>query len=336
MRSELGRAVRRVRRARRRVKGLVGPPARNAALSLLYHRVAHDEVDPWRLAVTPEHLEEHLDILAAHTHPLTAAELHAARQQGRVGPRSVVVTFDDGYADLATEIAPRLRRAGVPATMYIVSRAVDRNREFWWDALERALLEPHAAEGELALTIGGQQRSWHVGDASSRTTVHREVWHALRGRGPDERDDLVEQILAWAGLSVEPRATHRTLQSAELHALASDGLVQIGAHTASHPWLAGLTPQLQKWEIEQGRADLEEMISAPVTTFAYPHGGPQDVGPVAVEHVRRAGFDTGFLATAGRLGARGNPHRLPRLFVENTDGEGLARLLWLYAGIKVS
>jgi peptidoglycan/xylan/chitin deacetylase (PgdA/CDA1 family) len=328
----------RTRKAVRRLARAVGPPVRNGAVALLYHRAARADVDPWRLAVDPTHLSEHLDILARYTRPTTAAGLRAAVDRGRVLPTTVVVTFDDGYADLATDVAPRLARAGIPATMFLVSRAVDRDREFWWDGLERALLGAGTPTAPLRLTIDGRVRRWHpsdTADAAARAAVHRSVWTALRARPPEERDALVEAVLDWAGLPSEPRATQRTLRAAQLARLAGDGLVEIGAHTANHPWLAGLDPDRQRREIEDGRSELEEHVGRPVESFAYPHGGPDDVGPGTVDLVRRAGFRSAFLATPGRLGARRDVHILPRLFIEDMDGEAFGRLLWRYAGIRV-
>jgi hypothetical protein len=168
----------------RRLRRAAGPPVRNGSVALVYHRAAHDEVDPWRLAVAPAHLSEHLEILAKHTVPLHASALHSARKNGSIPRRTTVVTFDDGYADLATEIAPRLEQAGVPATMYVVSRAVDRDREFWWDALARALLGPDAGRGPLSLTIDGRTSTWDVVSTASRPVVHKDVWERIRSRPP--------------------------------------------------------------------------------------------------------------------------------------------------------
>ncbi len=328
----------RARRAARWLVRAAGPPVRNGAVALLYHRATRADVDPWRLAVDPEHLGEHLEILARCTRPTTASGLRAAIDRGRVLPRTVVVTFDDGYADLASEVAPRLERAGVPATVFVVSRAVDRDREFWWDGLERALLGPAIPAGPLRLTIGGRVHEWspsQLGGVPARAGLHRDIWTTLRARPPEERDALVEEVLGWAGLRPEPRATHRTLSSGELGRLAGDGLVEIGAHTANHPWLAGLDPERQRREIERGRSELEERVGGPVDTFAYPHGGPDDVGPTAVDLVRRAGFRSAFLAGPGRLRPRRDVHTLPRLFVEDMDGDAFGRLLWRHTGIRV-
>jgi peptidoglycan/xylan/chitin deacetylase (PgdA/CDA1 family) len=305
-------------------------------LVLLYHRAARDSVDPWRLAVQPHHLTEHFEILAAHTRPTTAAGLQRAQDSGRIPPRTTLVTFDDGYADLASEVAPRLRAAGVPATMFLVSGAIDRDREFWWDSLARALLGPERGSGTLSLRIAGRVHSWELADDAQCAAAHRQVWATLRDRASTERDRLAEEVLAWAGLPLQARDTHRTLRSAELDGLASDDLIEIGAHTANHPRLAALTPADQQREIGGGRSALEAFISRPVTSFAYPHGGPDDLGSRTPSRVRAAGFENAYLATAGRLRARSDPYRLPRLFVEDMDGTGFARLLWRCAGIKVS
>ena len=158
----LMRQRRRLAAAGRRVRRAVGPLVSNGSLVLLYHRAAHDSVDPWRLAVQPDHLSEHLEILAAHTRPTTATGLQRAHDRGHIPPRTTLVTFDDGYADLASEVAPRLRAAGIPATMFVVSGAIDRDREFWWDALVRALLGPERGSGTLKLQIADRVHRWEL------------------------------------------------------------------------------------------------------------------------------------------------------------------------------
>ena len=84
-----------------------------------------------------------------HTRPTTAAGLLEAHERGSIPARTVVVTFDDGYADLATEVRPRLERAGVPATMFLVSRAIGR---------QTAVLVGCARAGSLGVHRSGPSR----------------------------------------------------------------------------------------------------------------------------------------------------------------------------------
>ena len=55
------------------------------------------------------------------------------RRENRPLPgRSVVITIDDGYADVATLAAPVLKRFGFPATLFVVSSLVGESNK--WDA----------------------------------------------------------------------------------------------------------------------------------------------------------------------------------------------------------
>jgi hypothetical protein len=55
-----------------------------------------------------------------------------------------------------------------------------------------------------------------------------------------QREDALSQLREWAQLKREGRASHRALTEDETRALAQGGLVDIGAHTATHPVLSML------------------------------------------------------------------------------------------------
>jgi len=85
---------------------------------LMYHRV---QPTPSRLAVSPDDFERHLDWLASEgLAVLTVSELveRAARQPDL---RAVALSFDDGYREMATIVAPMLRRRRMRATFYVVT-----------------------------------------------------------------------------------------------------------------------------------------------------------------------------------------------------------------------
>jgi peptidoglycan/xylan/chitin deacetylase (PgdA/CDA1 family) len=304
-------------------------------LVLLYHRVGQPGNDPWRLAVSPEHFDQHLDVLARSCTILTASDLGRALDAGRIPPRTVVITFDDGYADLVSEVQPRLAARDARATAFLVSRAIGRDREFWWDQAERVLLGPDGPTEPLRLAAAGDSVTLEPMKAASREALHRQVWSFLRRQPPDERDQLAESLHAWAGVPVTPRPTHRTLTAGELGRIARDDRFEVGAHTADHAWLAGLNPDDIRLQVDSGRAALEELIGRPIESFAYPHGGPDDIGD-GPNLVRSAGFKQAFMAIPGNVRKGADRLRLPRLFVEDVDGEGFSRLLWEQAGIRAA
>ena len=90
----------------------------------MYHRVAAPAVDPWGLAVHPDHFAEHMEVLRAQRTPLPMSEIVRRLEDGTLPDNAVAVTFDDGYVDNVCEARPRLDAAGVPATIFLVTGAL--------------------------------------------------------------------------------------------------------------------------------------------------------------------------------------------------------------------
>lgn len=94
----------------------------SGATLLIYHRVgggSREELD-----VTPGTFRDQVDVLADHqVVPLDDAL--SALEQGDVGHR-VVLTFDDGFADVHEHAWPLLRERGLPFTIYLTTGYVGR------------------------------------------------------------------------------------------------------------------------------------------------------------------------------------------------------------------
>src|SRR5262249_8195308 len=107
------------------------------SLILMYHRIARVERDVWSMCVTPEHFEEHLEVLSRHR----PVRLNEWKPRGWFkGSLSCAITFDDGYAD-NLHAACLLKRFGIPATFFVTTGYIGSGREFWWDELERVVYE---------------------------------------------------------------------------------------------------------------------------------------------------------------------------------------------------
>ena len=114
------------------------------------------------------------------------------------------------------------------------------------------------------------------------------------------------------------------MTDAELLALAASPVIEIGAHTVTHPILKGLAPGVQAQEIRQSKASLESCLGREVTSFAYPFGTAADV---TVGLVREAGFQRACATAAGLVEPDTDRCRLPRMTVENwTATEFASRL----------
>lgn len=313
----------------------------------MYHRVAEVDSDPWSLCVTPQHFAEHLEVLRKHTRPMRLQQLTQALQDGKCPHRSVVITFDDGYADNLYNAKPLLERYNIPATVFMTTGAVGHEREFWWDELERLLLQPGTLPETLHLSSNGSNYQWVLGEAahysedayqrhrcwyvdeeqddpSPRHFLYRSLWQLLRPILEGERRKVLDELVAWAGAEPASRPTHRSLTLAEVFTLGQGELIEVGSHTVTHPSLSALSAASQRDEIQRSKARLEEIIGHPVISFAYPHG---DYTAETAAFVREAGFACACSSVADVIWRRTDRFQLPRVVVEDWDGEEFARRL---------
>jgi peptidoglycan/xylan/chitin deacetylase (PgdA/CDA1 family) len=306
---------------------------------LCYHRVASLDRDPQLLAVAPERFAEQLVYLSEHFEPVPLARIHDPEPSAL--PR-IAITFDDGYADNLIAAKPLLEEQRVPATVFICTGNLGSRREFWWDELERILLEPATLPARLETTVGDVRiaydlsddnnlaPAWNVLDRldpSPRHALYRELASLIRPLPTEARDSVLAELRAWAGLVDVGRESHRSLTEREVAMLVASPYVEIGAHTVSHPVLACQTSEAQLREIETSRDVLQELTGQPVDSFAYPYGGAADYSSTTVRTLRETGLTLACTTTPGPVTAETDPLRVPRILVRDWGTAELRRRL---------
>jgi len=297
------------------------------AVILMYHRIADDPLDPWGNCVSPANFEEHLAVLRRIARPTRLADLVRGLGEGSVPDGAVCVTFDDGYADNLEVARPLLERYDIPATLFATTGPEGREREFWWDRLARALVEGEGRENDLVLEVGGGTRRWSV-TASGRREVGREIHALLLPLAPGDRDPVLRDVAAWAGLDPdEVRPTHRAMEPEELARMAEGSLIDVEAHTVTHPALPLLPPPEQSRELLDSRAQVGAWLGTPARGISYPHGR---VDEVTRSLARDAGYAYACCSTEAAVRKESDPFLLPRAYVGDSGGETFAgRVKWL-------
>ena len=316
-------------------------------LILMYHRVAEQKVDPWSLCVTPQHFAEHLETLQKEAYPISLVQLVQAHKNGKIPHRAVAVTFDDGYADNLYNAKPLLEQYDIPATVFVAAGQVGKDREFWWDELERILLQPGKLPEILNIDINGKKFEWNLNkSANYRDNSYKEggnsgiancmdnynlysslyftIHQLLQPLTEIEQYKIIDNLLIWAGYKPLRRSTYRTLSNNELITLNHGELIEVGAHTITHPFFETLPVSLQHTEVQQSKSMLEDKIGKRVTNFAYPYGV---YTPETVEIVRKAGFDSACSTINDTVWRGSDIFQLPRVFIEDCDGDAFKQKL---------
>ena len=153
------------------------------------------------------------------------------------------------------------------------------------------------------------------------------LYRLLRPLSDPERRRALADLTAWRGAASPADSSAGALSVSELQTLASRTLVEIGAHTLTHPQLSTLNDDDQRDEIQRSRVVLEEATGAKVVSFAYPYGGRSDYTADTVRLVRDAGFSSACSSFPGIVRRSTARFEVPRFHVEDCDGDGLARQL---------
>jgi peptidoglycan/xylan/chitin deacetylase (PgdA/CDA1 family) len=299
------------------------------ALILGYHRIDDDPWDPYSLNVAPVHFAQHLDVLQKHANPVSLQTLVDGMRSGNLAPRSVAVTLDDGYVDNLHNAKPILAHRRVPATVFVATGYL--GKEFWWDELTRLCGPTKDLPQDLCLKVNGGKFDWRL-----KGPINARLWkqlvlslhHFFSPLTEPERCNGLEQLRSVLGTSADDSAVTRAMTSGELRELVTGGLVEVGAHTVSHPFLPKLDIKAQQNEISESKKYLEGLIGRQIESFCYPYGLLTRKTAVVV---RDSGFRCA-CATYSDIVTHGNdPFRLPRFLIPNWNGAQFAR--WLHRWI---
>ena len=291
-------------------------------LSVLFlHRVL-PEPDPLR----PDELHEArfteiVALLAEYCAPMSLDEGLSLLDTGRLPPRAVCVTFDDGYADNLTVAGPILARFGVPATVFVASGFLD-GRIMWND---RVIESVRAAEGpELDLSDLGLG-AYSVMESAARASAVRDILRALKYRPVDEREELCQEIARRYVPDLRTPMLTRD-QVRRLHRLG----MSIGGHTVNHPILTALSLEAARGEIAANKEDLEGVLGERIRHFAYPNGTPKrDFTLEHAQMTKSVGYAAAFTTQPGVTGQASDRYLLPRFTPWDANNlKFLTRLLW--------
>ena len=184
---------------------------------VMFHRILNPEDPRWN-SCDPDYtlatrwFVESLKFFRKHYSVVSLSDVLASRRHGApLPPRPLLITFDDGWADNADYALPELRKAGLPAVLFVVADAVGTRQPFFQECLIAAWRRQALKVEELAAALRSHAAGdWQPRDESIGTM--REAISRLEALPEDQRVRILAPFMAALDDGLRHMATIEELQ----------------------------------------------------------------------------------------------------------------------------
>jgi len=290
------------------------------AIVLVYHRIADLKKDTQLLAVTPQKFEEQIIYLKDRFNIISLQELIRDLENKKIKKKSLVITFDDGYADNLFNAKPILEKHNIPATFFITTDALNSNSEFWWDFLERVFLDYNLQTlNPIDIKINDIRFFKSNISVNTLARIYKEAYTIMRKLSTEDRDAVLNYFLHWAKINESVRDSYRPLNKRELVELSLNNLFEVGSHSKSHCSLNKQKIDIQKNEIANSKNILDNILSKDIKSFAYPYGTINDYSKNTINIVKESKYNCGVTTIQSPVYNNTDLFQIPRILVRNWD-----------------
>ena len=286
---------------------------------LCYHGISLNDEHEWAggLYITPEFFRKRLEFLRSwRANVLPLDEGLTRLRAGSLPPRSVAITFDDGFYDFYKFAYPALREFGFPCTVYLTT---------WYMQYRLPIFNLIT---KYILWKGARPEFRSV-EARDQAVARYMEKLAAEDLSPDGADALARGIAESAGLDYEGMRRARMFQIMspdEVRDLAASGF-DIQLHTHRHRTPADRNLFIR--EIEDNRKRIREVTGTDPRHFCYPSGV---TSPQFLPWLKECGVQSATTCVRGAVTTSENPLLLPR-YLDGTGSSELDFESWL-SGIR--
>lgn len=272
---------------------------------LTFHRVlpeseAHRDLTGNSIGI--ESFETIVRKLSREYHVISMSEFANALDSGFVPPRSICITFDDGYHDVLDYALPILQRYEAPATLYVATSFPEMAAQLWWYSLLEAVFNQTRS---VICAADGTFRMNMKNDLDRRLT-YRKLWRLFSDKMESEQESLLQEL----GIACV-KAKDYVLSWSDLHILNKSGLFEIGCHSHHHWNFATHDVDLIKEDIIKSKKLIKEKLDIYSDHFAYPFGKKKHYKKIS-SLVANCGFRTAVTTEIFSFSKDMNPLELPR------------------------
>jgi peptidoglycan/xylan/chitin deacetylase (PgdA/CDA1 family) len=272
--------------------------------------------------ISKDRLREQLRILKCRYNVIAPEDFKRyLRGEFQLPSRAVMLTCDDGLANVVTDMLPVLQDEGLKCLFFLTGASFMDSPAMLW----------HEELWLLLNVIGPRCLDFHHASASIQRIPSQEqekdrhaLWwklvHELSKTAAETREQFMDELRIAAGLSdtwkanlLQDEANRKRFQLLTVSQVADllHAGMTIGAHTSHHPVLADCSAEVAKRELSAFAA----ADGKPLWAFAYPFGTEDTVSSRELALSEAAGYDCAFMNIGAGFSSAMHKFSIPRIHV---------------------
>lgn len=282
---------------------------------LAYHRIGtlneNYPLDGGVVSTTPENFEAELKFIVEHFNVINFRSLKEHFDQKKeLPPRSLIITFDDGYRDNYSIAFPLLQKYKLTATIFLSIQHIETGALYWWDIASYYLKKQKKTPQEIRTFL-----------KELKTITNTQRIYRIKKLGDENLKDIDRQSLTWDEVKIMHNAG-----------------IEFGSHTMTHPILAQVQGDTElDFELKESKKVLEQKLGEKVVSFSYPTGGANAFNARTKQKVKEAGYSFAVSYMHGINSVQdimSDPFELKRLDMDEltiTEAKSKLAFPWIYA-----
>jgi len=237
----------------------------------MYHRVTPQN-EKWSIPATDLNIfEKQIKWLSKNFNIIKLSELIQILQAGKINDKkyqkAVAITFDDGYKDNYLYAYPILKKYKIPATIFLISNYIGKDKLFWWDKIEYIIY--HTKKGKINIPNFGK---FLITNKKKKFYCILFLLKKFKRMSNNLRDKHISELQNICRVRIPAGLEKKMILSWDEICEMKNNEISFGAHTFTHANLLNMNLEEAEREISHSKAMIEDKLKGDVISFAYPYG----------------------------------------------------------------
>lgn len=287
-------------------------------LVLIYHQVFKEQ-NPYFLNEPDVRVfDQQMAIVSQHFNVVLLSQGLKQLELGTLPPKSIAITFDDGYQNCRKNALPILEKYQLPATLFIPTDAMEEG-VMWNDKLFQIIHKTRVNSLKL------DNSSYDLSSVQKKIKAFHHLNTELKFMLPDDRNNFISRLSEQLNVDTFKRVI---MCPEEIKQIKSD-VLEIGSHSKTHPIFSMLDTDSAEFEFLNSHEKLSQVINGEVTGFAYPNGKYiRDFNDETLATIKNTPYKYAVTTNWGIVTPSTSHHRIPRFTPwDNTPFKFYLRLM---------